>query len=57
MTKKELIRLQEFVSSTIERRARLGGYSQEAETILNLWEVQLKIVDHLIKQHPKDKKK
>ena len=57
MTKNDLIGFRELIHTEYIRRKGLGDYSVEARAILNTMEWNLKIVDHLIEQHPKDKKK
>lgn len=48
MVKSELLKLRSWLSDEVERRRKLGGYSQEAESILNLFEVHLKLADHCL---------
>lgn len=50
MTKPDLMLLAAKIHDEVLRRRRLGGYSQEAEGMLLLFETQLKIIDHLIKE-------
>ena len=57
MTRKDLIKLQEYLSNEVVRRRGLGGYSAEAEGILLALECNLKVVSHLIEQFPKTSKK
>jgi len=55
--KRELEALRLWLSDTVERRRKLGGYSQESEAILNLFEVALKLATHIKPNKPKAKKK
>ena len=57
MTREELEQLKYWLESEIGRRNRLGGYSQDAETITNLFEVALKLARHLKPEKPKKRKK
>jgi hypothetical protein len=47
MTQLELKQLKEWLTGEVERRRPLGGYNQDAESMLNLFEVAAKLADHL----------
>jgi hypothetical protein len=53
-TKEDIIKLREAVASHLEFRKSLGVYNAEAESIINLLDAQLKIIDHLLS--PPEKK-
>jgi hypothetical protein len=46
MGRAELETLRSWLSSEVAKRRKLGGYSQEADSILNLFEVAYKLACH-----------
>lgn len=57
MTRDELNELRSWLNEQVTLRKGLGGYSQEAIPILNLFEVALKLANHAKPDKPKAKKK
>ena len=55
MKKEDLQVLEERLTSEVQRRRQLGGYSTEAEGISILAEALLKLTQHLIETYPKKK--
>jgi len=45
--KAEFARLKSWLGDQIENRRKLGGYNQDALSLLNMFEITLKMVDHL----------
>lgn len=48
MTRQDLIELEKVVMEEVVKRRKLGGFDVNAETILILSEVLLKLVGHLV---------
>lgn len=47
-----LVELEKQIMEEVVRRRKLGGYSMEAEGILLMGEVLLKVIGHLIENTP-----
>lgn len=53
MTRDDLIDLEKRIMEEVVKRRKLGGYSVEAEGILNLAESLLKVLQYLIDKAPR----
>lgn len=57
MDKPGLLQFRAWLADEVERRRKLGIYSQEAGPILNLFEAVLKLADHVQPDRRRKKKK
>jgi hypothetical protein len=53
MTREEIDYVLTIVEEQVVRARKLGGYSTEAESIMIMWEVLLKITRHLQEKTPR----
>lgn len=57
MKKEDLQDLEATMMKEVVRRRALGGYSTEAEGIMTLCEVLLRVVQHMVEEYPRAKSK
>lgn len=57
MKRSDLQDLEKKVMAEVVKRRQLGGYSMEAEGILILCEVAMRLLQHAIETYPEPKKK
>jgi hypothetical protein len=57
MTRLQIENLKAVVAEEVERRERLGGYSQEAGAILLLFKLVANLAQHALDEMPPNKKK
>ena len=57
MKKSDLEKQEKEMMALVVQKRQLGGYNAEAEGVLKLAEVMLKVVQHLVEEAPEDKPK
>jgi hypothetical protein len=55
MKKDDLVEFEKVMMKEVVKRRSLGGYNSEAESVLLLSEVVLRLIQHLIDQYPRAK--